>query len=366
MCIRDSPLIGIFGLSIFLGACIDRIDFERPQTLEDAIAIQGKLVKGSPSRVNVSIRKVLDFKSAPRFVKARSVTLLDDAGNAIDLDTNAEGIYYKIIHDEEPRISIRYDKSYKIKVETFEDLVFESALESIIPSPTPTKLTAHRIKKEGRNAIGDVILRDDFIGFVIDTPLEVSPNAGNVKLLWEIEATHQLTDFPAPRSCTATVIDEQSKICYVTTSPVANFIPLDGTRLSVNRISDTISDAVIRSPQFAEGYYLTVQQQAVTAEVFEYWSQVNVVNTRTGSMFEAPVGQVKTNIKNLTNPAEEVFGYFYATEEKVIRAYVPPELAENPKPACPDIIGERSQQSSNCCNCLTIDGATAEKPVWWQ
>jgi len=100
-------LILLLGISIFLGACIDRIDFERPQTLEDAIA-------------------------------ARSVTLLDDAGNSIDLDTNAEGIYYKIIHDEEPRISIRSDKSYKIQVETFEDLVFESAWQVIIPSPTPT------------------------------------------------------------------------------------------------------------------------------------------------------------------------------------------------------------------------------------
>lgn len=355
-------LIGLLSMSIFTGACVDRIDFARPQTLEDAIAIQGRLVKGNPSRVNVTIRKVLDYKSAPRFVKVHSVTLIDDLGNTIDLETKAEGIYYQTIREETSTSSISTDRTYKIKVETFSNLIFESEFEGIVSAPTPTDLSAHRIKKEGRNVIGDIILRDDFIGFAIETPLEVSPNSGNVKILWEIESTHKVMDYPG--FCG---YNRANKTCYVTSSPIASFVPLDGTQLSVNSISDTIYEAFIHSPVFADGYYLTVQQQAVTDKTFEYWSQVQVVNSREGSIFEAPAGKIITNIKNLTYPEEEAFGYFYATEEKPIRVYVPPELAENPKADCPRGPNNNGEfLAEECCNCLMINGATTEKPDWWK
>jgi len=369
---KKNPLLfligGLFGLSILIAGCLDGIEFDRPNTIEDGVAIQGKLVKGSPSFINVSLKQVLDFESAPRLINARAVTLFDESGNSIALDTRAEGLFFKTFPDNDPSFTIDFGKSYKIKVETFDNRTFESALESILPVPTPSSIQAKRIEKQTLNVIGDIVTSDEFVGFSISTPLELSPGSGNVKLIWELEGVYQITDTPEThgfRACRGTNIDDLNKSCYITVSPSTNFIPLDGTQLTVNSITDfNLYDLPI-SPLFAEGYYLRVFQQSVTDDAFEYWSQVNQVASRTGSLFEAPAGKVKSNIINVNNPEEETFGYFYATEEKEIRAYVDPILADNPGLSCPGMLNQGGGAPSNCCNCLTIPNSTIERPTWW-
>ena len=119
------------------------------------------------------------------------------------------------------------------------------------------------------------------------------------------------------------------------------------------------------SPILSEGYYLRVFQQSVTDDAFEYWSQVNQVASRTGSLFEAPAGRVKSNITNVNDPEEETFGYFYATEEREIRVFVEPSLAGNPSITCPGALNQGGGAPSNCCNCLTVANSTTERPSWW-
>jgi len=335
-------LVGIFCLSIFISACVDKIDFVRPETIEDGIAIQGKLLKGSPSFISVSIQKTLDFKSSTRFINASSVTLLDTEGNAIDLDSRVEGIFFKDILDNDPNISIEFGKSYKIRVETFDNRVFESAFEALLPVPTPTNLTVKRITKKSLNPKGEVISNDNFLSFEIETPLEATPNSGKTKLLWELEGTYKISDTPElydEETCIriGNMYDGVKRTCYLNISPTENFISLDGTKLSVSKISESIYEPLISST-FSEGYYLSVFQQSLTDKAFEYWSQVSKVLVREGNIFEAPAGKIVTNIKNLTNPEEESFGYFYATEAKNIRVFVSPELAGNPSDFCPRML----------------------------
>lgn len=361
-------LSGLFCLSILITGCLDSITFEQPETISDGLAIQGKLVKGSPSFINVTLKQVLDFNSAPRLINARAVTLFDESGNSIALDTRAEGIFFKTIPDNDPDITIDFGKSYRIRVETFDNRTFESATESILPAPTPTSLKAERIEKAALNAVGDLVTRDDFIGFSIDTPLEISPGSGNVRLIWELEGIYQLTDTPethGSRACRGTRIDELNKSCFISVSPSTNFIPLDGTELSVNSITDFMLYDIPISPILSEGYYLRVFQQSVTDDAFEYWSQVNQVAARTGSLFEAPAGRVKSNITNVNDPEEETFGYFYATEEREIRVFVDPSLAGNPALTCPGALNQGGAAPSNCCDCLTVANSSTERPSWW-
>ena len=359
----------LFCMSCLITGCLDSIDFEQPDTINDRIAIQGKLVKGSPSFVQVTIRRVFDFKAAPRLISARAVTLSDELGNTISLSTRAEGIFFKEIQADDPNIKIDFDKSYKIIVEIFDGQIFESTLETILPTPTPTELKVKRIQKDIIGPTGEIITRDNFVGFTIDTPLEVSPGLGNVKLLWELEATYKITDTPETHGrseCAATRIDAQNKVCYASFSPATNFIPLDGTQLSVNAISDLIIYETIISSIFSEGYYLNVFQQSLTDETFEYWSQVKNVTDRIGNIFEAPAGKVKSNITNTSNPAGETFGYFYATEEKVIRVFVDSILVDMPRISCPGMLSTTGQAPRECCDCLTLENATTEKPIWWE
>ena len=39
-------------IAILISGCLDQIDFDRPDTIEDGVAIQGKLVRGTPNYIS--------------------------------------------------------------------------------------------------------------------------------------------------------------------------------------------------------------------------------------------------------------------------------------------------------------------------
>lgn len=368
---KDTSLLLIFGLIYLLfvtPSCLDEINFDRPTTIENGLAIQGKLVKGNPSFVRVTVRKIFDFSDNARLINVKSATLTDEDGNSLDLDSRQEGVFIEEIPDDHPDIKIEYGKSYKLKVETFDNRIYESSLEELLPVPAPTDLKVKRIVKEGVDGLGNIVDRE-FLAFTIDTPLSLSEEGNNVKLLWELEATYKLSDTPENytfRNCfPVRVTNLTNKTCYITSSPVQNFVPLDGRTINQKFIEgQTLYETIITS-LFAEGYYFTAFQQSMSNSAFEYWSQVNQVLSRTGDLFEPPAGKVTTNFVNVNDPNDDIFGYFYATEEKLIRVYVSPESVGNPPVVCPAPLTEDGRADTNCCDCRTAGNADTERPDWW-
>jgi len=112
---------------------------------------------------------------------------------------------------------------------------------------------------------------------------------------------------------------------------------------------------------FSEGYYATIYQQSISDAAFEYWSRTNQLINRNGSIFEAPSGKISTNLYNVDNAKDEVFGFFFATESNFRRIYISPEKAGYPRSHCPPIGGH----SLLCDNCLCWPNSTAIKPDWW-
>lgn len=361
-------IAGLICLLLATPSCLDEINFDRPDTISNGLAIQGKLVKGNPSFIRVTVRKIFDFSENARLINVKAVTLTDESGNSLDLDSRQEGVFIEEIADDNPDIQIDYGKSYKIKVETFDNRVFESSLEDLLPVTTPTDLNVNMITKEGVDGLGNIVNRD-FLAFTIDTPISLSEEGDNIKLLWELEATYKLSDTPenySNRSCWPIRINNRTnKTCYITSSPVSNFVPLDGPAISGNNIQNhTLLETGITS-LFAEGYYLTAFQQSMSIPAFEYWSQVNEVLSRTGDLFEPPAGKVTTNFTNINDPKDEIFGYFYATEQKLIRVFVSPEFIGNPQQTCPAPLTEDGRADNTCCDCMTAGDADTQRPTWW-
>ena len=62
---NSSRALKLFLVACFFLAwagCLDKIEFERPETIDNGIAIQGKLVKGNPNSIRVSIQNLFNFK----------------------------------------------------------------------------------------------------------------------------------------------------------------------------------------------------------------------------------------------------------------------------------------------------------------
>ena len=325
--------IYLFLIVISLFGCLDTINFERPDTIENGIAIQGKLTKGNPSTIRVTIKELFNFLERDDLLNVQSVLLQDELGNEISISSSRDGIHEQVLVN----FPIEYGVGYKVIVNTFDNRRFESSLESILPVPSPEKLEHKFVKRERINRRGqkDSI---EVLSFNITTPLANNEDQPNSRILWELISTYKLTD-------------DRLNVCYVDLPPFQNYIPFDGTNSTASEVEQSLFETLPLSI-FAEGYYFSVLQQSLSETAYEYWSQVNIINNRTGNLFEPPIGNITTNFVDVNNAENTVYGFFYATEEKILRKFIAPEVVGNPIKSCP-------------CDCFSTQGASFEKPPWW-
>jgi len=89
-------------------------------------------------------------------------------------------------------------------------------------------------------------------------------------------------------------------------------------------------------------------------------------------MFDPPVGEVPTNIENIDDDEDPIFGFFFASEEKVLRikvddaltGVVPRLCPRPPESMCSHVPGEGCT-CGLCCDCLIDPDATLTKPDYW-
>ena len=366
MAIENLRYSFLFLILLTLTTCLDKIDFERPESFVDAISIQGKLIKGDPSTVEVKVQEIFDLRTVNQFVSVKEIFLMDELGNEIPLKPKQTGIYGEEIPIDHPSFKVDYGKQYKINLTTVDGVSYESAYDEIFPAVKPDSLTVKQIIKNVPNRNEDLVPRP-FIGFYLYTPTKPKSSTQNARLHWEIIFTYKLTDTPqlfTPSACCFVPMDREPKSCYITDYPVSNHLVFDASNLLIDRLDDV--EMLVETPYhlFAEGYYLTVHQQSLSEAAMEYWKQINLIFERTGDVFQDPVGKITTNFKRADGAKQEVYGFFYATEQSTIRVYADPELAGSPDNYCPPPGGPGCVPVV-CCNCALIENSTPIKPDWW-
>ncbi len=362
MLFKLQKITSIILLGILLSTCQEVIDFETPDTIKNAIFIEGKLTKGEPSTAYVKIGQVFNFSTNPSLLVGESVQIIDESGQALSLNSREQGIFRLNIPNDHPAFKVDYGKAYKISVRLKNQETYESNYDTLYQAPAPTNLNFQKTFKNVQNAAGE-ISSEEFLAFNISTPFLTYADGTKTRFLWEFSGVFQFSDTPNGFGfypCRAT--SQEPKTCYVSINPSANYISLNSDLLSGNEVTDfTFYEASnLNTFVFAEGYYLSVFQQSISEQAFNYWQQVNLLTNRNGSIFEQPSGKITTNIRNIDNPKAEIFGFFYVTESFVKRIYVSPDVAGNPKRACPS-----PPPAPLCDNCLCQEGSSTEKPEWW-
>jgi len=346
-------------------SCRDVIEFETPNSIKDAIFIEGKLTKGDPSTVQVTIGQVFDFTTNPSLFLADFVQIIDEAGTTLELDTKRQGIFTLSIPKDHPEFQVDYGSAYKLRLQLRNGNIYESAYDTLYPVPIMTNLTKDKVIENVRLADGK-ILTQEFVTFHVSTPLDVPNSTNRPYLLWELESLVKQSDTPTSAGrppCIRT--SPEPKTCYLSINPVENYRALNTRNLSGDMLTNYLVYEAKNTNTFlyAEGHYLTVYQQSLSSEAFQYWEQANILTNRNGSIFEQPSGKIITNFTNVDNPNETVYGYFFATESNLKRIYIAPEFAGNPRPICPEVAP--FPPNPICSNCLCQQNSTTEKPEWW-
>lgn len=344
-----------------LPGCLDEISFDSPENQLENLAIQGKLIKGAPSVVSVSIARVSAFSGfdQPMPVEPARVSLLDENGNALDLVASGPGLFQLEIDDNQAGFAIREGHAYQIKVVMQAGLSYESGLEPLLPVPHALSMDIELSSRGEINEVGNIV-ENPYLQFFIHTPLTAANNSQRSFLKWEMEGCYRFIESTPnssafPKTCYNKDAVSLGKV-IVFDGPASGAGSLDSRHL----LLDTKQDY-----RFSQGYYLTVYQQSLSESAFDYWDQVSQVVERSGGFFEPAPGKIKGNIRNADDPEEEVFGYFYATVQDTFRLRVRPEDAYYPTSFCLSSFAA-GERNAVCFNCLLRPNSSLEKPDYWE
>lgn len=353
-----------FGLSLILlfviSSCLDKIDFEVPSGIGVSLVIQGRIVKSDPSFVEVRISRLFDFSPQSRQpVNVNDVTLFDSNGNEMILTAVSPGLYRQNLDSSSP-INPEIGGSYKIRVVTFDNRIYESTSDLLSSVGDPLALNLSITEELEPDANGKLVPEPRVL-LTIDT--EISPESSG--MFWEVFNIYKISDSPPD------VMAVPQKVCYINElATIRDIYVLDRALIANNQV-ENIEIAKSRIDfRFREGLFYEVHQFSLSLGASKYWEGVDFLSERQGNMFDGPVGEIPTNFKNVNDESEAVFGYFFASEEAVSRIRVPQSLVGNPTQFCPPPGPSSAGPGGGCiwglcCDCLLDEQASLIRPSFW-
>jgi hypothetical protein len=339
---------------LLLGSCLDEIELDKQVIDAKAIIIQGRLLKGSPSLVEVSVQRVGDYDNSElsTFIGNAKISLLNGKGAKIDLqELRSPQIYRASIPSNNPNFSVQEGENYQIKVLLADGRQFESAPEPLLSVPDLEK-TNFKLAELSLPDYRGIITPAQYLQFWVSTSLKAKATAAKAKLRWELQLVYRLTD-------------NSQRVCYnFEPQRPDRFFLYDGPLYAANRLDSFFLNNIILDHRFAEGAYMLVIQEALSPEAFQYWTQAKTLAERTGNMFEAPPAKISSNIRNVQNPNEAVYGYFYPSIQDTVRLYINPAQVGFPQKYCPQPPTQRMGPTI-CDICTLQTGSTLSKPRFW-
>ena len=346
-------LLGICLVAGNFFRCVDAIDFEPKSDVISSLTVSGKVVYGNPSIVTVTTGRVIDYSPTPtEGVDLREVILFDDSGHEVSLPAIGIGKYALTISPDFPGIQIEYGKSYGIRLEMLNGTRYESSLEPLQPAPKPIALTyessvKHVIEPNGAE------YNVPYLNFYLETNID-EPASGTPAILQLL--LEQTTKFQ----------DTASHTCYRTQKINDNMIRLiNGYDFKVDQVELLVYETTLNSG-FSGDSYMHLIQESLPVNAYTYFSSIQKVISRTGNMFEDPPGKVRSNIHNMSDPEEDVFGFFYAADSDTIRVFV--DASTLPPGITPYCVGSGqfgNSYISYCQDCRIDPASTSVKPYYW-
>lgn len=96
---------------------------------------------------------------------------------------------------------------------------------------------------------------------------------------------------------------------------------LDGTRIRTNQLGKQLFATRLVDRSFSVKHYFNLIHFATNREAHEYWSRINQVSARDGSIFDTPPAPVIGNIMS-NDPDEEVLGFFEVAAVDTTRIFL--------------------------------------------
>jgi len=411
-------LLTITSLAIFVSSCLDTIDLDVPAGGITDIAIDGKLVYGNPSTLQVSISELFDFDGIPNRISVRNVELLDTEGNSTQIIFQNKGVYTKQIFASDPDISITPDGQYKVRILLANGDIIESDFQDLKRVPRNNKIRQEPFRKMIEEDDGEIRDRPA-VRFISENEV---PSDLDTKLKIDVRRTYKFSNLgfgslvsengfclgaPVRNIDICDVLSKEpnhpSGLWDCDNGGVSNAIECDRGTNPLDSLDDgettilrrscyltgfeSIRSLKIYDPEkdqsgnsiftqdlfeptidfkFAEGYHLQAITETLNPAAYDYFERIKQIISLTGSMFDPPAGRIAGNMTNLTTEESTVYGFFYVTEQDTVNEFVEQDTETQDLFCLKDF---RGMPPETCDDCTLWagegDNVTVIRPSFW-
>jgi Domain of unknown function (DUF4249) len=110
-------------------------------------------------------------------------------------------------------------------------------------------------------------------------------------------------------------------------------------------------------------YYLLVEQMSLSRDAYNYWSSVDAQANNSGGIFDTAPATIRGNIKNLTDAAKPMLGFFQVSAVSQKVAYI----QRNGVGVQPfSIVMPNYPFHTDCAACVESPYRTARRPIEWK
>lgn len=403
---------------VVLAACLDTIELDVPSGGITDIAIDGKLVYGEPSTLEVSVSELFDYDGIPNRISVRYVELVDENENSTRVISQDKGVYSKDIFSNDPDISISPDKNYKVRILLANGDMIESNFQNLKRVPRNNNLRQESFRKLIEDDDGQILDRLA-IRFIAENEV---PSDKTTKLKLDVLRTYKFSNLNlgSLRSevgfCLTAGVRRVGICDLLKAEPnnpaglfdcdnggVSNAIECDQGTNPLDSLDDGLPTLEARSCyitgfenitnlklydpakdqsgnsvyvqdlfepsidfKFAEGYHIQVITETLNEATYNYFDKIEEIISLTGSMFDPPAGRVSGNMINITNEESLVYGFFYVTEQDTVNSFVEPDREIQDFFCLRDFMGMPPETCDDC----TVwgnqgDDVTVIRPDFW-
>jgi hypothetical protein len=340
-------LVSIFFL-VGLTACVDpfSVDIEDSQQL---LSVDG-FITTEPGvhtfRLTRSDKYGSVFDGLVVPILRANVSIRDNNGETVFLTETTRGVYITP-NDYAAEIG----KSYSIQIELTSGERYTSIPEAVYEVPKLDSITYKEIVRPTANPDLNVV------GIELSASLADPAGQSNFYYWRNRSATYVLFTNPelvvdedrnpTPKDCCSR--------CYFTEQPGRKSISVASDR-NFNGLSTSIPVTFLadNGSRFRDFYRLDMQQLSISPKAYDFLRLLKQQIEISGSVFDPPPANLRSNIINIDNPNEVVLGYFFAADQSTKRIYIDGTKIKLgvPNAIIPD-------------DCRTVPGAVFEEPSDW-
>jgi hypothetical protein len=177
---------------------------------------------------------------------------------------------------------------------------------------------------------------------------------------WSVEEIYSL--FP---TCPPGAI-ECPPICYIhQPTSYYNLKVIDRKAFSGSYINGIKLEGRDVDYTFATRHYFNVYQHSMNTGAYNYWSKVQQLVSKRGSIFDAPPYTIAGNVHNQNNRNEMVLGYFEASGNKITRLFIDRGYIHTFVQTCFMYLPDYIPNTYFCWDCTQIEGSSIVEPDWF-